>query len=81
MTQEVRSPWISAWFDPVAGVTCLSQLMTLADLKDDGDNKLIVADYKHNNVKIYMGTNVILNAQLKGKPSAITTYYDSSKKP
>lgn len=39
-----QSPWMHAWSDPVAGVSAYSQLMELADLKDDGDFKLIVAD-------------------------------------
>jgi hypothetical protein len=55
--------------------------MTLADLKDDGDYKLIVAD-QSGKLKIYMGTNVIFNERLGfGKPTALTTYYDSTKKP
>jgi len=37
--------------------------MTVADLKDDGDYKLIVADLK-GKMKIYMGTNVIYNEKL-----------------
>ena len=39
-----KSPWIHAWTDSVAGLHSLSQLMCLADLKNDGDYKLIVAD-------------------------------------
>ena len=41
-----RSPWISAWSDPVAGINSFSHLMCFADLKDDGDYKLVSADYK-----------------------------------
>jgi hypothetical protein len=54
--------------------------MTLADLKDDGDYKLITADLK-GKLKIYMGTNVIYNEKLPDKPTAITTFYESTKKP
>jgi hypothetical protein len=64
----------------VAGVESLTQLMTIADLKDDGDYKLIVADVK-GKLKIYMGTNVIYNEKLSDKPTAIETFYDSTKKP
>jgi len=64
MVEEIihRSPWISAWSDPVAGVNSLTQLMTLADLKDDGDFKLLVSDLKSNCLKVYMGTSVLMNA-------------------
>ena len=54
--------------------------MALADLKDDGDYKLIVADLK-SRIKIYMGTNVVYNEKLADKPIAIETFYDSTKKP
>ena len=43
-----KSPWIHAWTDSVAGLHSLSQLMCLADLKNDGDYKLIVCDLLHN---------------------------------
>lgn len=54
--------------------------MTVADLKDDGDYKLIIADIK-GKLKIYMGTNVIYNEKLTEPPTAIETFYDSNKKP
>ena len=54
--------------------------MAVADLKDDGDYKLIVADLK-GKMKIYMGTNVIYNEKLSDKPTAIEVLYDSTKKP
>ena len=54
--------------------------MTVSDLKDDGDYKLIVADAK-GKIKVYMGTNVIYNEKLPDKPRAIETFYESTKKP
>lgn len=54
--------------------------MTVADLKDDGDYKLIVVDIK-GKLKVYMGTNVIFNEKLTDKPTAIETFYNSTKKP
>lgn len=78
---KAKSPWISAWSDNVAGIDTFSQLMTLADLQDDGDYKLVVSDQK-GKLKIYMGTNVIYNQKLEfDKPTAIQTFYDSNKKP
>ena len=84
MVEEIvhRSPWISAWSDPVAGVNSLTQLMAFADLKDDGNYKLLICDFKANCLKVYMGTIVLLNAHLsKGKPSALVVYYENNKKP
>lgn len=63
-TDQQRSPWIGAWSDPVAGVNSFSQLMTLSDLRDDGDYKLITADYKTKRLKVFMGTNVLHTAAL-----------------
>ncbi len=53
-----KNPWISAWSDSVAGVNAYSPQLALSDLKDDGDNKLVVADTK-GRLKVYMGTNVL----------------------
>lgn len=55
--------------------------MHLSDLKDDGDYKLVVADHKQNRLKVYMGTNVLYIADLKAKPVALTSFYESGKKP
>ena len=64
----------------MAGISSFSQLMALADLKDDGDYKLIIADLT-GKLKIYMGTNVVFNDKLEGKPVAVEIFYDSTKKP
>jgi len=54
--------------------------MVLADLRDDGDYKLVVADLK-GSIKVYMGTNVVYNEKLPDKPVALDFFYDSTKKP
>ena len=73
-----RSPWIGAWSDPVAGVNSFSQLMALADLKDDGDYKLVTADNKSKRLKVFMGTNVLHTSNLQATPTALVTFYDSN---
>ena len=55
--------------------------MTLADLRDDGDYKLITADYKTKRLKVFMGTNVLHTAELESTPTALTTFYDSAVRP
>ena len=78
---KAKTPWIHAWTDNVAGIDTYSQLMTLADIKDDGDYKLVIADQK-GKLKIYMGTNVIYNEKLGfDKPTAIEMFYENNKKP
>ena len=63
-TSQGRSPWITAWSDPVAGINSFSHLMCFADLKDDGDFKLLSADYKQKRLKIFMGTNCFYTTEL-----------------
>ena len=65
----------------MAGVNSFSQLMALADLKDDGDYKLVTADYRTKRLKIFMGTNVLHTAALQSTPTALCTLYDSLAKP
>ena len=55
--------------------------MSLADLKDDGDYKLVTADYRTKRMKVFMGTNVLHTANLAATPTALTTFYDSTSKP
>lgn len=74
--QARRSPWIIAWSDPVAGVHSFTQLLAFADLKDDGDYKLICCDYKANKLKVYLGTSVLYSADLKAKPVSMCTLYE-----
>ena len=79
--EQQRSPWIGAWSDPVAGVNSFSNLMCLADLKDDGDFKLVTADYRTKKLKVFMGTNVLHTAALQSTPTAICAVYESNAKP
>ena len=46
--REERSPWIDAWSNKVAGLHSVSNLMSLYDLKSDGDHKLVICDLLHN---------------------------------
>jgi hypothetical protein len=62
-------------------VQSFSQLLQFADLKDDGDFKLVCADYKSSKLKVYMGTSVLYSADLKSRPIALQVFYESNKKP
>jgi hypothetical protein len=78
--QTRKNPWLHAWSDPIAGVHCYSQAMLLADLNDDGDSKLVLAD-KDNKIKIYQGTNLLFEDNLITRPIAIEIFYENNKKP
>lgn len=75
-----KSPWLHAWSNPVAGVRAYSQLITLADVYDDGDNKLIIADM-NKKLRVYKGTNEIRTMDLADTPIAVETFYSNTKKP
>jgi len=55
--------------------------MCLADLKDDGDYKFIVADHSTCSLKVYMGTNVLFMTQIPDTPTALTTFYEHDGRP
>lgn len=37
--------WLNAWTDPLANLKVHSSLLGLADLNNDGDNKLVAGDF------------------------------------
>lgn len=76
-----KSPWIHAWSDPVAGIFAYTGCMCLADLDDDGEHKLILADTINKKLKIYKGVNLHFETGLADNPSAIDFFYSSPKKP
>ena len=75
-----KNPWLHAWSDPIAGVHCYSDTMVLADLNDDGDSKLVLAD-RDSRIKIYQGTNVLFEDNLITTPLGVEVFYESAKKP
>ncbi len=76
-----KSPWIHAWSDPVAGVCSYAGCMKVADLDDDGEHKLIVADSVNKKLKIYKGTNLYYETPLSDNPAAVEYFYSGPKKP
>ena len=76
-----KSPWIHAWSDPVAGVCSYAGCMKVADLDDDGEHKLIVADTLNKKLKVYKGVNLAFETQLSDNPSALEFFYSAPKKP
>ena len=53
----VKSPWLDAFVDPVAGMVCYSQFMCMCDLHADGNNRLILVDLEKS-IRIYKGHTI-----------------------
>ena len=93
--RDSRTPWIDAWTDKLAGVHSVSSLMSLYDLKCDGDYKLVICDLLHNfsnkqitwtgktarKLKVYMGTQCCYETYIPETPVGMTIIYDKHHKP
>jgi len=69
-----KVPWLDAWHDPVAGMSCFSSFMCLADLHADGDHRLIMVDLKKR-IRIYKGTTIQWEQKLLDVPCAVQCFY------
>jgi Bardet-Biedl syndrome 1 protein len=74
LEKDRKSPWLDAWHDPVAGMTCFSSFMCLADLHADGDHRLIMVDMKRR-IRIYKGTYIQWEQKLLDTPCAVQCFY------
>lgn len=75
-----KSPWLDAWHDPVAGMTCFSSFMSLSDLHADGDHRLIMVDLKRR-IRIYKGTTIQWEQKLLDIPCAVQCFYHEVSSP
>lgn len=75
-----KSPWLDAWHDPVAGMSCFSSFMCLADLHAEGDHRLIMVDLKKR-IRIYMGTTIQWEQKLLDTPCAVQCFYHEVASP
>eukprot|EP00817_Percolomonadidae_sp_ATCC50343_P006749 CAMPEP_0117423714 /NCGR_PEP_ID=MMETSP0758-20121206/4274_1 /TAXON_ID=63605 /ORGANISM="Percolomonas cosmopolitus, Strain AE-1 (ATCC 50343)" /LENGTH=603 /DNA_ID=CAMNT_0005207051 /DNA_START=6 /DNA_END=1817 /DNA_ORIENTATION=+ len=88
--------WLDGWYDPLAGVCAAKSCMCYADIRGDGDYKLVIANSATNpllqtasqitehKIKIYSKTNVISEHVLEEEPVAICSFYvdyNSNRKP
>mmetsp|Transcript_53719 Transcript_53719/g.166806 ORF Transcript_53719/g.166806 Transcript_53719/m.166806 type:complete len:595 (+) Transcript_53719:121-1905(+) len=69
-----KGPWLDAWHDPVAGMSCFSSFMCLADLHAEGDHRLIMVDLKKR-IRIYKGTTIQWEQKLLDAPCAVQCFY------
>jgi hypothetical protein len=80
-TPSKSHPWIHCWSDSLAGVFCHSGCIRLADMDDDGDQKLILLDTRKNKIRIYKGTSMIFEAPIGDSAVCMEVYYGLVKKP
>mmetsp|Transcript_17326 Transcript_17326/g.47071 ORF Transcript_17326/g.47071 Transcript_17326/m.47071 type:complete len:593 (-) Transcript_17326:94-1872(-) len=75
-----KGPWLDAWHDPVAGMSCFSSFMCLADLHAEGDHRLIMVDLKKR-IRIYKGTTIQWEQKLLDAPCAVQCFYHEVASP
>ena len=74
-----KIPWLNAWRDPLIGVKTYSSLMRLADLRGDGDYKLVAGDINRKLV-VFKGANIEWESPLAHIPIAVCVYYHEISK-
>ena len=68
------SPWLNAFFDPLAGLKTVASCVRLSDLNGDGDSKLCVCDFDQK-LKVYKGTSLFAQYDLLDVPVAMCAVY------
>lgn len=74
MSNSVVSPWIHAWFDPLAAIRTVTACVRLGDLFADGDTKMLICDL-NKKLKVYKGTSMINEYALLDSPVACCIFY------
>ena len=68
------SPWLNAFFDPLAGLKTVASCVRLSDLNGDGDSKLCVCDFDQK-LKVYKGTSLFAEYALLDVPVAMCAVF------
>ena len=69
-----KTPWLSAWKNPVAGIKAYEGCMAFVDLHDDGDYRFVIANDNRKMV-IHHGVKIEKEVPLVDAPIAITVFY------
>ena len=72
--QDDKSPWLHAFFDPLAGLRTVTSCVRLADLNGDGDSKLCVCDFDQK-LKVFKGTSLFAEYALLDSPVAMCAVF------
>ncbi|GFR47769.1 hypothetical protein Agub_g9536 [Astrephomene gubernaculifera] len=76
----LRSIWLEAFNDPVAGITAYTPCVHTCNLFGDGDNRLVIAD-EDRKLKVWKGTQKASEHQLLDTPVAICSYISENTAP
>ncbi|CAJ1352811.1 unnamed protein product [Effrenium voratum] len=78
--EKKKNQWLDAWHDPVAGMSCYSSFLCLADLLADGDHRLVMVDMKKR-IRMYKGTTIQWEHKLPDVPCAVQAFYEKAGSP
>lgn len=68
-----QSPWLNAWSEKMADIKAVTPCITTADLFDDGEYRLVVADLNLK-FRVYKGTSIEWEVNLFGIPTAVVCF-------
>ena len=72
--------WLDAFSNPLAGVKAFSSCVEFADIHNNGDWKLLVADAS-SKLKFFSGTDLVMESPLLDSPCAIASFYTDYSDP
>ncbi|GFR47660.1 hypothetical protein Agub_g9403 [Astrephomene gubernaculifera] len=76
----LRSIWLEAFNDPVAGITACTPCVHTCNLFGDGDNRLVIAE-EDRKLKVWKGTQKASEFLLLDTPVAICSYISENTAP
>ncbi|KAG2484587.1 hypothetical protein HYH03_016628 [Edaphochlamys debaryana] len=80
LTPPVKSVWLDAFNDPVAGISAYTPCIHTCNLFGDGENRLVIAD-EDRKLKIWKGTTKASEHPLLDTPVAITSFISDNAHP
>jgi Bardet-Biedl syndrome 1 protein len=72
--------FLDAFYDPVAGLRCLTSGLKLVDLAGDSDVRLACADLECR-LRVYRGTSLSSSSPLLGEPAGLAYFYPDTTTP
>jgi Bardet-Biedl syndrome 1 protein len=80
MAAQNETAFLDAYYDPVAGLRCLSSGLKLVDLAGDNDVRLVCADLLAR-LRVYRGTALSSSSPLLGEPAGLAAFYPDAATP
>ncbi|EFJ41176.1 Bardet-Biedl syndrome protein 1 [Volvox carteri f. nagariensis] len=80
VSPPLKSVWLEAFADPVAGVSAYTPCVHTCNLFGDGDDRLVIAD-EDRKLKVWKGTQKASEHQLLDTPVAICSFISDNSQP